>query len=248
MATVESSLKPVNPLVNLWDILSAPSQALERVSTVQARSWWLPALLSVITPLLHIYLSMDLQIERVKKGIAMTLSAMPADQAESARPVMERMLQPNALLVSTLTQVVLGLVISWAIAMLILYFGIALLGTPPKSSGLWAAIIWTWIPFAIRPLVQLAWNYYSNSLIQYPGLSYFVATGNIAQDQRNPLYVAATQIDLFALWHVILIYLLLRVVGKLGAGGSFFLTLIYSAILLGVHIVPTMVGNLMGAG
>ena len=248
MTTVKSSVQPVNPLVNLWDILTAPGLALERVSTVQTRSWWLPALLALLTPLLHIALSMDLQIERVKQGIAMSLAAMPPDQVEAARPVMERMLQPNALLLSTLTQVALGLVVSWAIAMLILYFGIALMGTPPKTSGLWAAIIWTWIPFAIRPLVQLAWNYFTNTLIQYPGLSYFVATGDIAADQRNPLYVAAAQIDLFALWHLVLIYILLRVVGKLGGGSSFFLTLLYGVILLGVHVLPTLISGLMAAG
>ena len=248
MTTAKSSVQPVNPLINLWDILTAPGLALERVSTVQTRSWWLPALLALITPLLHIALSMDLQIERVKQGIAMSLAAMPPDQVEAARPVMERMLQPNALLLSTLTQVALGLVVSWAIAMLILYFGIALMGTPPKTSGLWAAIVWTWIPFAIRPLVQLAWNYFTNTLIQYPGLSYFVATGDIAADQKNPLYVAAAQVDLFALWHVILIYILLRVVGKLGAGSSFFLTLLYSVILLGIHVLPTLISGLMGAG
>jgi hypothetical protein len=248
MTTVKSSIQPVNPLLNLWDIISAPGLALERVSTVQTRSWWLPALLSLIAPLVHVALSMDLQLERVKQGIAMSLSAMPPDQAEAARPMMERMLQPNALLLSTLTQVVLGLLISWAIAMLILYFGIALMGTPPKTSGLWAAIVWTWIPFAIRPLVQLAWNYITNSLILYPGLSYFVASGDMATDQRNPLYVAAVQIDLFALWHVVLIYVLLRVVGKLGGGSSFFLTLLYSAIMLGLHVVPTMITTFMSPG
>ena len=246
--TDDTIVKPVNPIVNLWDILTAPSLALERVSTIQSRSWWLPALLALITPVLHIALTMDWQIERIKTNIALNLSSMPAEQADAARPVMERMLQPNALLVSTLTQVALGLLVSWAIAMLILYFGIALLGTPPKSTGLWSAIIWAWTPFAIRPLVQLAWNYYAHSLIQYPGLTYLVASGNPIEDQRNPLYIAAAQIDLFSLWHVILIYLLLRVVGKLGRAGSLFITAIYIIILLGIHIFPPIVTSLMGAG
>ena len=248
MADTETTLKPVNFLVNFWDIITAPSLALKRVSSVQTRSWWFPVLLSLVAPLLHVALTMDLQIERMKKIAALQLSAMTPEQAEAARPVLERMAQPNALLLSTATQVALGLLAAWAIGMLILYFGIALLGTPIKATGLWTALAWTWIPFALRPLVQLAWNLYSNSLIKYPGLSYFFASGKIADDQRNPLFIAAAQIDLFGLWHLVLIYLLLRAVGKLGNGGSLFLTLLYAIIQIGYHLIPVAFSQLTNMG
>ncbi len=247
MTNDSSSIKPVNPAANLWDIVTAPSLALERVSTIQTRSWWLPALLALIAPILHIALTLDLQIERIESNIALRLSVMPAEQANAARPMMERMLQPNVLLFSTFTQVAVGLLLSWALAMLILYFGIALLGKPPKSAGLWSAIIWAWIPFAIRPLVQLAWNAYTHSLVYNPGATYFVATGNVVEDQQNPLYVAATQIDMFSVWHIILIYVLLRVVGKLGRGGSLFMTALYMILMLGIHVLPSILTKLAGA-
>ncbi len=248
MTTTETTLKPVNFLVNFWDILSAPGLALKRVSSVQTRSWWFPALLALLTPILHVALTMDLQVERMKKIAALRLSTMTPERADAARSMLERMAQPNAILASTATQVVLGLLTAWILSMLILYFGIALLGAPVKPNGLWAALIWTWIPFAIRPLVQLAWNLYSHSLIKYPGLSALVASGKIAEDQSNPLFVAAAQVDLFALWHLALIYLLLRVVGKLGMGSSLFLTLFYALIHIGVHLLPVAIARLSGMG
>ncbi len=247
MTTSVSTAKPVNFLVNFWDILTAPSLALARVSTVQTRSWWFPALLSVVAPLLHVALTMNLQIARVQKGIALRLSNMTPEQADAARPMLERMLQPNALLLTTITQVVFGLLITWAIGMLILYLGISLLSSSPRPGGLWAALTWTWTPFAIRPLVQLAWNLYADSLIKYPGLSSFFATGKIAEDQRNPVFIAATQMDIFAIWHLILIYLLLRVVGRLGNGGSLLLTIVYAAIQIGAHLLPVAITQLAGA-
>jgi len=248
MSAAETTLKPVNFLVNFWDILTAPGLALRRVSTVQTRSWWFPVLLSLIAPILHLALTMDLQIERMQKMMALQLSNMPPEQAEAARPMLERMMQPGALLLTTTTQAALGLIFAWGIGMLILYFGIALLGTPLKPNGLWTALAWTWIPFAIRPFVQMAWNLYSHSLIVYPGASVFFATGNLAEDQRNPLFIAATHVDLFALWHLALIYILLKVIGKLGTGSSLFLTFLYAFIQLGVRLLPVLATRFTNMG
>ncbi len=248
MTSSSSTLKPVNFLINLRDIIAAPGEALTRVSAVQVNSWWFPVLLSILMPILHVALTLDMQVERAKKIAALQLSKMTPEQADAARAAIERMTRPQTLLTTHAVQVVLGLAFAWALAVLILYFGIALLGTPIKVNGLWAAVAWTWIPFALRPLAQLIWNLYSGSLIQYPGLSYLFASGKIADDQQNPLFIAATHFDLFALWHLVLIYVLLRVAGKLGKGSSIAVTLIYALIQLGARILPAMIPKLLGMG
>ncbi len=248
MSVTEATLKPVNFLVNFWDIVTDPVTALARVSFVQPRSWWFPALLSFLTPLLYLALTIDMHVAQARKQMALALSQIPQDQIEAARPMMEKMTQPGVLFGTAAGSLVAGLLIAWGLSMLILYFSIALLGTPVKASGLWAALLWTWIPFALRPLVQLAWSLHSGALITYTGLTYFIASGNPINDQRNPLFVAASQIDLFALWHLILIYILLRVVGKLGRGGAVALTILYALILLGVHVLPVAASRLTGMG
>jgi len=247
MATATVTRKPANFLINFWDILTAPNEAFRRISAVQPKSWWFPALLSLIAPILHVYFTMDLQIERMKKVSALQLSNMTPEQADAARPVIERMAHPNAILLSSLAQVVLGLLVAWGIAMLILYFGIALTGSSPKTNGLWAAIAWSWTPLAIRPLWQLVWNLSRGALIKYPGVSYWVATGKIAEDQRNPLFLTAAQLDFFALWHLILVYLLIRIVGKLGRGSSLLLTLVYAFVQLGIRLLPLLLTTLSSA-
>lgn len=245
-ATMETSPKPVNFLVNFWGILTAPRLALARVSSVQPRSWWFPALLAWAMPVLQVILTLDLQIEQQKKVIALSLSAMPADQVEAARPLLERMTQPRVLVLNAAVSVALGLLVAWGISMLILYFSMALAGNPPKANALWAAVTWAWIPFALRPLVQAAWSLYSGALIQYPGLSYLFATGKLIEDQKNPLFAAAAQIDLFALWHLVLIYFLFRVLGRLRPRSSFLATGFYALLQLGIHVLPVFATRLMG--
>lgn len=247
MTTTTITRTPAKFLINFWDILTAPNEAFRRISTVQSRSWWIPALLALLTPILHVYFTMDLQIERMKKVSALQLSNMTPEQANAARPTIERMAQPNTILLSSLAQIALGLLIVWGITMLILYFGIALMGSTPKPNGLWAAIVWSWTPLAIRPLWQLVWNLSRGALIKYPGVSYWVATGKIAEDQRNPLFLAAAQLDLFALWHLILVYFLIRIVGKLGRGSSLLLTLVYAFVQLGIHLLPLLLTTLSSA-
>jgi hypothetical protein len=239
-----NDLKPVNFLINFLDVIASPGLLFQRVSTVQPKSWWFPVLFSIATPLIHVFLTLDLQIERIREMVNQRLSTMTPEQALVAQPAIERMLQPNTVLLNAAIQVVLGLVLSWMIAMLVIYFGIALSGTQIKVGGLWNAIAWSWIPLALRPLVQLGWNYYSGALIQYPGLSYFFTSGNPSADRNNPLFVASTFVDLFALWHLALIYVLLRKVGKLGSGGSFLVTLLYAGIQLVIHLLPSLVARL----
>lgn len=234
-------------VINLRDIIAAPSVALRRVSAVQTRrDWWFPALLALLTSLLHLGLTLDLQIANAREAAAQQLSLMPPEQAEAARAMMDAMLQPKTMFLTSAASLLFALLMAWLFAMLILYFGIALLGQPVKVNALWAAVAWTWIPLALRPLVQLAWTLATGSLLQYQGLSYFVATGDPLADGKNPLVLALAQVDLFNLWHLALIYILLRTVGKRGRGGSLAILAVYILVLGGAHVIPALITRLIG--
>ena len=248
MTTLTDSSPPAHILINLRDIIAAPGAALRRVSTLNTRDWWFPALLALIAPLLYLGLTLDLQVANAREAAARQLSLMPPDQAEAARGMMDAMLQPKTMFLTGAASLLFALLMAWLFAMLILYFGIALLGQPVKVNALWAALVWTWIPLALRPLVQLAWTLATGSLIQYQGLSYFAATGDPLADGKNPVVLALAQIDLFNLWHLALIYILLRTVGKRGRGGSLGILTVYALILGGAHVIPALITRLIGFG
>ncbi|RME84702.1 MAG: hypothetical protein D6775_04655 [Caldilineae bacterium] len=241
--TVEQDIQPANIITNLIDLIAAPKQALQRVGLRNTRSWVFPALLCLLGGFLYLWITLDEQIALATRQAEIRLSTLPPEQVEAARPMLERLTRPGFMLGSGTVSMAVGLVAGWILALGILYFGTAIASGPIKAGSLWSALVWTWTPFALRSFLQAAWAAVNNAMVRYPGLSYFVASGDVAADQRNPLYLAASQVDLFALWHLVLVYLLLRVLGRLGGFGAFILTLLYAGISVGARLLPVLVGS-----
>jgi len=246
--TEREMIQPASLLSTFVDIIANPGLAFQRLVRYQQRSWWLPLLLALIAPILYLWLNLDRTVEQARQQLELQLSAMPADQVEAARAMAERFMQPNAVMISGAISALLGLAVGLGISLLILYFGAALFGASPRGSELWPAVAWTWLPFALRGFVQSAWSAANQVLIQYPGLSYLVATGDLAADNRNLLFVALSQIDLFALWHVALVYVLLRVVTRLGNSSALVLTVLYAIINIALRLLPAFAGSIFSLG
>ena len=237
----------VNPFVNLIDVIAAPATAFRRISTVQRGSWWLPALLCLLSALLYLAVTLNSTVAVAAKQIQVQLSAMPAAQVEAARPTMERFTTPVFIFGAGAVTITLGLLLGWAIATGMLYFGASLTGHAIPAPAAWALAVWTWLPFALRGFFQAGWSAVNGGdLIHYPGLSYLLATGNTTADQRTPLYVAASQIDLFTLWHLVLVYVVVRVVARMGTMSALVFTLVYGLINLGLRLLPALAGGALG--
>jgi hypothetical protein len=241
-------LRPLNPFHLLIDIIAAPGEALRRLSQVQTRSWWLPALLSLLAAFAYLGVTLEETAAEAAKQAQVQMGTMSAEQAAAAASMIERVTSPAFIFGSGAVATVLGLLIAWGLASLVLYLGASLAGGQVKIGRLWPAIVWIWLPFALRGFLQTAWSAANGSLIHYPGLSFWFATGDTAVDQTRPLFALAAQVDLFSLWHVALVYLLLRLVGRLGGGGAFAITLAYVVINLGVRLLPALVGGAFSLG
>jgi len=241
-------IQPAGVLNTLVDMIANPGLAFQRLVQYPQRSWWLPLLLALFAPLLYLWLNLDRTVEQARQQLELQLSSMPADQVETARTMAERFMQPNAMMISGVISALLALAVGLGISMLILYFGSALFGASPKGSELWPAVAWTWLPFALRGFVQSAWSLANQALIHYPGLSYLVATGDLAADSRNLLFVALSQIDLFSLWHAVLVYILLRVVTRLSNGSALVLTVFYAIINIALRLLPAFASGLFSLG
>lgn len=241
-------LRPVNTFRLLIDIIAAPSETLRRVSEVQPRSWWLPAILSLLSAFAYLGITLNEAAAAAAKQVQLQMGTMPAEQAAAAAPMIERVTSPAFIFGSGAVTILIGLLLAWGLASLIFYLGASLFGGQVKIAALWPAIVWTWIPFALRGFLQTAWSAVNGSQIHYPGLSYWFATGDSVKDQTQPLFALASQVDLFGLWHALLVYLLLRAVARLGSGGALVLTLIYVAINLGLRLLPALLGGIFSVG
>ncbi len=236
-----------NVFVEFFDIIAAPGQALRRIS-YYPRSWWFPALLSILTALLLLWTSLDYLLAEAQRVAQLQLSAqnLPPEQLEAAQQMMDRLMQPNFMLIQGGIGILLGLVLAWGISTLIIYLSASIGGANPKASSMWALVLWTWIPFVIRNVVYGVFGLFSDAFSRSPGLSYFVSTGDLINDQTNPLYVAAAQVDIFSLWHLVLIYILLRVPISMGRGSAIAITLLYAVINVGLRVGISQLSGLVG--
>jgi hypothetical protein len=230
------------------EMIVAPRRALQRVARRQTQSWWLPVLLALGASILYLWLNLGRTAALAARQLELQLSTLPPDQVEAARAMAERFSQPRTMLIMGVFSTALGLAVGLLLGSAILYFGAALFGAMPKFNQIWPAFAWTWLPFVFRSFLQAAWSTINQALITYPGLSYLVATGDTLADNKNWTFVALSQIDLFSLWHVLLVYLLLRVVTRLGGGSAFVLTLLYAVLTLGLHLLPVLAGGLVSFG
>ncbi len=214
---------------------------------MQRRSWWLPALLCVVAALLYLGVSLNATTALAAKQIQIQLGTMTPEQADAAKPMMERFTAPAFLFGSGAVTIVLSLLLGWVIATGLLYFGASLTGHAVPAPAAWALVVWTWLPFALRGFFQAAWSAVNGGqIIHYPGLSYLLATGDLTSDRRNMLYVSATQVDLFTLWHLILVYVAVRVAARMGTVSALVFTAIYALVSLGLRLLPALAGGVMG--
>jgi hypothetical protein len=97
-------------------------------------------------------------------------------------------------------------------------------------------------------LVQAGFTLAAGRAIQYPGLSALVATGDLMKDGRNPLLTLLAGIDLFWLWHLLLVVVGLSVVARFGRAKATVLTLVYAALALALAVLPTLLfGGMSGS-
>lgn len=228
----------------LVDVIARPVSAFTEIARRQGVKWLLPAALVIITTLVALVVQAPYLAKEAAKQLQLQLATMPPDQAETVRAQAERLISPTALMISgSLSSVViLGLV--WLLMSGTLYFLVLLAGGEATFGAAWAMTPWITLPFAFRNLLQAAWVYTQGSLLRYPGLTFLVATGDMTVDSRNPLFPILAQVDPFGVWYVILVYAALRGGFHMSRRAAVTLTLVYLAIMLGVSVLPVLIGRM----
>jgi len=224
----------------LVSLIDRPATALAEISAYPRWRWVLPVILLIGAMVASTVLTGPLTVEQTQQAVQQQLATLPAEQAEMARAQIARLQQPQVLLATAIGTGLIGLLLSWLMASAILYFGVLIAGGDVSFTGLFATLPWTWLPFALRDVVQTGYTLYKNELIANPGLSYFVSTGKLVEDAGNLLYNVLARVDLFTLWHLALVFVVLWVLPRFSKGKAFVLVLVYAALSLGLRLVPAL--------
>lgn len=233
----------------LFGIIDQPVSTFEAIRA--QRKWWMwavPLLFIFVAMAVMIVINMPYTMELAREQADSRLASLPAEQAEAARAAMETSLSFPVMLASSLGGGLVFLLIAVLAQATFLYFSALIAGGDDMAFGaVFSMSAWTRLPAAVGFLVQAGFIAVTQQTIKYPGLSFLVGTGNLLEDARNPLFAVLSRIDLFWLWHLLLVMLGVSVVARVGRGKSLVLTFIYAALALGLAALPSLLfGGMMG--
>jgi hypothetical protein len=253
MTTVEAvsngETRPVWQL--LFGIVDKPAATFR--AALARRKWWM-----AVVPLLIVFVCLAVLLaaraphdaELARQQMQRQLESMSAEQAQAAQAsgTMDTFTSAPFIFGAGLVTGLLALVIGVLAQAAVLYFGALITGGEVNFGQVFTMSAWTRMPSAFGALVQAGFTLAAGRAVNYPGLSTLVATGDLTKDGRNPMVGLLSGVDLFWLWHLLLVAIGLSVVARFGRVKATALTLIYAALSLALVVLPTLLfGGMAGS-
>jgi hypothetical protein len=140
----------------------------------------------------------------------------------------------------------LGIWLGWLLVGGLLHLVMTMLGGRGDTMGAMNLVAWAGLPFAVRDLVRAAALLIGRQPIDNPGLAGFApaeATGFVAY-----LVAWLPTIDLYLIWHIVLLVIGVRHASSLtrgkAIGGALFTVLLVLALLALVRFLTAQLGGL----
>lgn len=219
----------------LISMVDRPGVALADIVAHPRWCWTLPVTLAAVVTIVSTALTAPLLAVQAKQAIAGQLNRLPAEQLAQISEQMEMFQTPLFIGATAAVTGILALLLGYLLQAVVLYFGSLIAGGEIDFGRIFAAVPWLGLPFVLETVVQTVYVAVKGRLIINQGLAYLVSTGNQATDAGSPAYAALGMLTLFWLWHLLLVFKLLRVGPRLGRGTALTVTLLYAALSVSVR-------------
>lgn len=222
----------------LFSVLLRPGDTFTAITTEARASWLTPMLMLSLTTILVVIVAGYMQSRS-----AMTAEVpLPPDwqywspQMQNDYMQAQQTGQGTAFVyILPLVGALAGLWVGWVFIAGLLHLGSTLLGGRGSMQGALNVVAWASLPFALRDVLRVIFMLAVGHAIVSPGLSGFIA---------NPGFLsqAVARVDLFWLWHVILLVIGLAIADGLPRNKAF---VGVAAVLLLVLAAQAGVGSLL---
>jgi hypothetical protein len=233
--------------MNLWQLLVSiidrPAVTMSYVGRKPGWAWLTPAFLVLVGLVAFSVITAPLTSELALRRIQQEMASLPPQQAEQAAAQVERFTSPPVIAGLGIVAGMVTLAVIWLLGAGVLYFLGLVAGGEANFGQSFAILAWSWLPYFLRNLILAAYIAYSGQMINL-GLSFLVATGDQTKDTANWLYVLLSQLDLFYLWHLVLVIVGLAAVGRFSKAKATIVGLIYLAVTAALSLVPTLLGSM----
>jgi hypothetical protein len=235
-------------LSTLVGMVDRPGAAFGEV-TRRPRSWWLPAVILVLSFLLLNWVSAPYQVALANERTAEVIERLSANLSEEQVRLVSESNAVITLQRYMLTTVGLGLVgiaLGWFLRGGFVHLsGMALGGKSPWPAT-YAVGVWSMLPYTVRDLLQTALVLTRQQVIEHQGLAFLAASGNWLTDSRSLLYGLLGQIDPFVIWQLTLLTVGLSVSGRISFRQAFVLSFAVWALFGALKLIPVALGSAFG--
>ncbi|MFQ6101331.1 MAG: Yip1 family protein [Anaerolineae bacterium] len=245
----------------LWGMVVRPRATLGYLNEHGGRIWWLPALLAVLLVVLPIVVAAPITARQAREAVMATQEQMgeqfgaamsDEERAQMEEQMMSMAASPLIIVVFPAVGGVMGLAVGWLVWAGALYLAGMALGGRSTFGQLFRMVVWVWLPYALRGLLQTVYVLVSGQLIANPGLSGLVQeTRPISEIVVAPpspgqtlLVAFLSRIDLFLVWNLILLVIGVMVATRLPRRKAVLATLGIWLLLTAVSLLPALIGGL----
>lgn len=200
-------------------VLFRPRQAFTRIAAQQASSWLTPLLILTLTALIAVAVAGPIKQEAARSGqveLPPDFQYYPPELQAQFQQAMAATQNPVFIYVFPALLAVGGVWAGWLIVGGLIHLALTLLGGRGATGSAMNLVAWAGLPFVIRDLVRAGYMLTTRRLIEQPGLAGFAP----ADDGGLALFLAAllALVDLYLLWHIVLLALGVRVASGLQPG------------------------------
>lgn len=223
-------------------ILSAlfhPRRTFPHIVGIDTAVWQTPIFILLISGLLRTL------VESALKGTAAVGAVAPGpdyyspEQQMQMQQAMTATNSPVFVYVLPAVMTLLAVYLGWLILGWILHLGLTLLGGRGSSQQALNLVAWSLLPFVIRDVVRIAAMWLTGQPITMLGLSGFAPV-----DESNlAVYLAALlrYVDIYLLWHLVLLLVGVRVAENLGRAKAWSIVLLVVMGLLLLKALPALI-------
>lgn len=243
---VEEAEQGMNILAKAVNVFAAPWALFRYIGEHPGWSWIVPALVAFAALVVRGLSSAQLDSALANEEMQRVLATMPEETARQAASMMD-VIGPEAMAIQFIVGSIISLLIAWVACSAMLHMISLAMGNQRSYRAMFEAVVWAWVPFILRDLVQAAFIFLNGKLILYPGLSALVAqsTSRYANAQ-DLVFVAASHLDVFLVWNVVLLALAVAGIAGIGKIRSAMLSILYWVLVILLAWVGGMVGSALG--
>jgi hypothetical protein len=226
----------------LWGILIQPVKTLTYLRDQSQRTWLAPVILAVLLVIAQSLVTVPVANQAATAQMEEQLAQMQIEEAAQIEGRMDRGARLPLLAGTMLVSGLIGLWMRWLFRSGAIHLFSLGLGGRNRFSQIFSMVVWTWVPLLMRSLLQTLSIAFSGTLPTHQGLAaYLAALGQPLPAGTPYALLSQTQLDLFALWNLMLLALGVLIITELSRAKALLVAAGYWALATGLSLVPTLV-------